>query len=222
MKKTIDCLILTTLVNQFKLFLGKMVIKGLGAQVEKVWNGLRPTTREMLTKALQKKLTSSKFFYDVHSDWELSRLLTVLDEQLAKEKRKLSDKKNERKINEIKLLAETCASVLQSQTESAEVFIQLVERALKQKDYAKVEAISQILNERFSAGEVCEIIRQTTNPVIRALAYESLALFPSSSLIFLAQDLIYGEIARNALEIQAFDYNLEEAQQALEELNTVE
>lgn len=222
MKKTIDCLILTTLVNQFKLFLGKMVIKGLGAQVEKVWNGLRPTTREMLTKALQKKLTSSKFFYDVHSDWELSRLLTVLDEQLAKEKRKLSDKKNERKINEIKLLAETCANVLQSQTESAEVFIQLVERALKQKDYAKVEAISQILNERFSAGEVCEIIRQTTNPVIRALAYESLALFPSSSLVLLAQDLIYGEIARNALEIQAFDYNLEEAQQALEELNTVE
>jgi len=222
LKKTIDCLILTTLVNQFKLFLGKMVIKGLGAQVEKVWNGLRPTTREMLTKALQKKLTSSKFFYDVHSDWELSRLLTVLDEQLAKEKRKLSDKKNERKINEIKLLAETCANVLQSQTESAEVFIQLVERALKQKDYAKVEAISQILNERFSAGEVCEIIRQTTNPVIRALAYESLALFPSSSLVLLAQDLIYGEIARNALEIQAFDYNLEEAQQALEELNTVE
>jgi preprotein translocase subunit SecD len=197
-----------------------MVIKGLGAQVEKVWNGLRPTTREMLTKALQKKLTSSKFFYDVHSDWELSRLLTALDEQLAKEERKLSDKKNKQKINEIKLLAETCANVLQSQTESAEVFIQLVERALKQKDYAKIEATSQILNERFSAGEVCEIIRQTTNPVIRALAYESLALFPSSSLILLAEDPIYGEIARNALEIQAFDYNLEEAQKALEELNT--
>jgi preprotein translocase subunit SecD len=199
-----------------------MVIKGLGAQVEKVWNGLRPTTREMLTKALQKKLTSSKFFYDVHSDWELSRLLTALDEQLAKEERKLSDKKNKQKINEIKLLAETCANVLQSQTESAEVFIQLVERALKQKDYAKIEATSQILNERFSAGEVCEIIRQTTNPVIRALAYESLALFPSSSLILLAEDPIYGEIARNALEIQAFDYNLEEAQKALEELNTAE
>jgi hypothetical protein len=196
-----------------------MVIKGLGPQIEKVWKGLRSTTKEMLTKALQKKLTPSKFFYDVHSDWELSKLLAALDEQLAKEGNKLKNRKNKQKIDEIKLLAETCANVLQSQTESAEVFIQLVERALKKKDYSKAEAISQILNERFSASEVCEIIRQTQNPLIRALAYESLALFPSSSLFILADDPFYGNIARNALEIQAFDYDSEEAQRFLEELN---
>ncbi|GIU81458.1 MAG: hypothetical protein D6687_03090 [Acidobacteria bacterium] len=195
------------------------MIKGLGPQIEKVWNGLRPTTREMLTRALQKKLTPSKFFYDVHLDWELSKLLAVLDDQLAKEEKKTSGRKSRQKIKEIKLLAEACASVLQSQTESAEVFIQLVERALKKKDYAKVEAISQILNERFSAGEVCEIIRQTTNPVIRALAYESLALFPPSLLMLLVDDPFYGDIAKNALEIQAFDYESEEAQKFLEEMN---
>jgi len=188
-----------------------MIMKGLGSQVEKVWQGLRPMTKKIIVGALQKNQSSSKQSYDIHSDWELSQLLKVLDEQLSKKE----TKRNKRKLTEIKKIAETCANVLQAQTESAEVFIQLVERALKQKDYQKVEAICQILNERFSAGEVCEIIRQTDNPAIRALAYESLCLFPTASLAQLVDDPLYADIVKNALEVQAFDYESEEAQDIL-------
>lgn len=193
-----------------------MTIKNFGARVESVWEGLRPMTRKMLVGAMQTNAPAQKqkFSYDAHADWELSRLLSALDEQSAEAKAK----NDTEKLREITQLAETCANVLQSQTESAEVFIQLAERALVRRDYKKIDELANALQKRFSVGEMCEIARQTTNPAIRAVAYETLALVPVSSLVTLLDDPIYFEIVRNALEQQAFEYESEEARMVLEQL----
>lgn len=193
-----------------------MTIKDLGPRVEKVWDGLRPMTKKMIVGAMQANLNTpkQKFSYDAHADWELSRLLTALDEQAAD----AEIKKDSEKLSEIQNLAETCTTVLQSQTESAEIFIQLAERALKQNDFRKIDVLADTLSERFSAGEMCEIARQTTNPGIRALAFEALALVPLTALVPLVDDPVYGEIIRKVLELQAFEYESDEAQQILEQL----
>lgn len=195
-----------------------MMIKNFGAQVEKVWEGLRPMTKKMLVGAIEANSANApkpKFSYDAHADWELSRLLTALDEQAGE----AEIRKDAEKMREIKQLAETCTSVLQAQTESAEVFIQLAERALKQNDYRKIDVLADILSQRFSVGEMCEIVRQTTNAGIRALGFEALALVPVSNLLQLIDDPVYFEIVRNVLEQQAFEYESEEARRVLEQLD---
>lgn len=196
------------------------MIKDFGARIESIWEDLRPVTKKMLVGALQAKngnaanIPTQKFSYDTQSDWELSRLLSALDEQA----RDADVKNNLEKSDEIQQLAETCVSVLQAQTESAEVFIQLAERALRQKDYKQIDHISDILAERFSVGEMCEIARQTTNPAIRALAMETLALMPVEEILPSLDDPIYEDIARVALEQKAVEYESEEARQVLEQL----
>ncbi|HEX8286946.1 MAG TPA: hypothetical protein VF556_03065, partial [Pyrinomonadaceae bacterium] len=119
----------------------------------------------------------------------------------------------------IRELAETCVRVLETQTGSAEVFIQLAERILKENDYDKFDKLSDTLSTRFSAGEIAEIIRQTDSPQIRAVAYETLALVPLSALIPLLDDAVYAEIAINAIEQQAFEYDSEDARRVLEQLD---
>jgi hypothetical protein len=196
----------------------EMTIKDFGARVVIVWEGLRPLTKKMLVGALQATVTSpsnttppQKFSYDAHADWELSRLLSALDEQ-AKD---AEIKKDAEKLSEIRSLADACASVLQDRSESAEVFVQLAERALLRHDYKKIDTLADILAKRFSVGEIAEIIRQTELPQIRAIAFETLALLPSASLVTLLDDPIYHEIAHLALEQQAFEFDNEEAQQIL-------
>src|SRR6266511_2840973 len=101
-----------------------MMIKNPGAGVVSVWERLRPITKKMLVGALQSSgpapanNPTQKFSYDAHADWELSRLLTALDEQ---SKTSVAAKN----ADEIKQLAETCVQVLENQSASAEVFIQL-------------------------------------------------------------------------------------------------
>ena len=158
---------------------------------------------------------TQKFSYDVHAEWELSRLLSALDEQ-TKDPEVRKDKE---KLLEIKQLAETCAKVLQTQTTSAEVFIQLAERAVRRHDFDNLDRLADVLAQRFSAGEVAEIVRQTELAQIRALAYETLAMMPLAHLFPLLDDSIYFEIARNAIEQQAFEFDNEEAQQILEQLD---
>src|SRR5687767_12974522 len=99
-----------------------MTIKDFGARVVSVWEGLRPLTKKMLVGAMQTNpsVPKQKFSYDAHADWELSRLLSALDDQTTDPE----VKKDPEKLCEIKQLAETCTEVLESQTESAEVFIQ--------------------------------------------------------------------------------------------------
>ena len=196
-----------------------MIIKDLGSAVVSVWDGLRPVTKKMLVGALQSSGSNpttnptQKFSYDAHADWEVSRLLLALDEQ----SRKPSISKNPEKLGGIKELAETCVRVLEAQSGSAEVFIQLAERAIKKHDYNKLDRLSDRLFERFSAGEIAEIVRQTDMPQIRAIAYETLALLPVATLVPLLDDPLYTDIGASALEQKAFEYDSEEARDALEQ-----
>lgn len=191
-----------------------MTIKNFGARVVDVWEGLRPMTKKMLVGAVQtnQPAAGQKFSYDFHTDWELSRLLTALDEQALD----AEIKKDAEKLSEIKQLAAACADVLEAKTESAEVFIQLAERALARRDYRKIDELANALLTRFSVAEICEIARQAANPAIRAIAFETLALVPVDALVALAEDPVYQDIARFALEQQAFEYESEEARDMLE------
>ena len=197
-----------------------MMIKDLGARVESVWEGLRPVTKKMIFGALQANSATSptiqaqKFSYDTQSDWELSRLLTALDEQL----KNAEVRKDAEKLAEITELAETLVKVLEAQTESAEVFIQLAERILKKNDFVKFDKLSDSLAERFSAGEIAEIIRQTDLAQIRAVSFETLSMMPPAKIVPLLDDPLYYEIARNALEQQAFEFDSEEAREVLEQI----
>ena len=195
-----------------------MTIKDLGPRVASVWEGLRPETKKMLVGVLQSKAAptqspTQRYSYDVHADWELSRLLSALDEQ----SKSPDSKANDEILNEISALADTCVRVLESQSGSAEVFIQLAERAIRKHDYNKLDTLSDRLAERFSAGEIAEIVRQTEIPQIRAIAYETLAMLPVQHIVPLLDDPLYADIAANSLELKAFEFESEEARDALEQ-----
>lgn len=194
-----------------------MTIKDFGARVVSVWEGLRPMTKKMLVGALQASPTGSntKFSYDAHADWELSRLLSALDEQASE----AEVKKDPKKLKEIKQLADTCVEVLESKTESAEVFIHLAERALAKNDYKQIDKLGDLLTRRFSINEMAEVARQTENPAIRAIAYEALALVPPGIMVQLLDDPLYEDIAKNVFEQQAYEYENEEARRILEQLD---
>jgi hypothetical protein len=193
-----------------------MMIKDLDAGVVRVWEGLRPTTKKMLVGILETAGTSpgniqpQTYGYDAHSDWELSRLLTALDEH--------GKGKTAGAHGEAVQLAETCAQILEAQSGSAEVFIQLATRAIKQHDYRKLDALADVLAERFAPGEIAEIVRQSDLPQIRAIAYETLSMLSLRSLVMLIDDPLYAEIAANAIEQQAFEYDSEDAREILEQL----
>ena len=199
-----------------------MTIKDFGGRIASVWEGLRPMTRSMLVGALQTSGSSSspnikapKFSYDAHADWELSRLLSALDEQS-----RTTDAQNDAEtLGEMNKLADTCASLLETQSGSAEVFIQLAERALRRHDYKKLDRLADRLSERFSAGEIAEIIRQTESPQIRAIAYETLAMLPVNNVAPLLDDSLYTDIAAAALEQKAFEYDSEEAKEILDQFD---
>lgn len=201
-----------------------MTIKDFGTQVENVWAGLRPRTQKLIVGAMQSAQVNNSslsnfnfnrsFLYDAHADWELCRLLKVLDERASQTEAHQSPQN----LSEIRKMADVCARVLTTQTESAEAFIQLSTRALRRFDFAAIDKLADILNARYSAGEVAEIARQTELAAVRALAMESLAQFPTSRLIPLFDDPLYAEIAQNALEQQAIEYESTEARQLLEEL----
>lgn len=195
-----------------------MVIKDLGPAVVRVWDDLRPTTKKLLAGALNAGTSSTnnpaqKFVYDAHSDWEVSRLLNALDEQSTR----AAAKKDSEKLGEIAELAETCVRVLEAQTGSAEVFIQLAERALRKHDYNKLDKLSDRLFERFSAAEIAEVVRQTEMPQIRAIAYETLSMLPVQVILPLLDDPLYAEIGASALEQKAYEFESEEARDALEQ-----
>ena len=196
-----------------------MTINEIGGRVASVWDGLRPVTKKMLVGVLQSTglgtavTKTPKFSYDAHADWEVSRLLTALDEQS-----KTSEaRKDKAKLSEIRHLAETCVSVLESQSASAEVFIQLAERAIKDNDYNRLDKLGDHLTHRYSSGEIAEIVRQTEFPQIRAIAYETLAMMPIQFLIPLLDDPLYAGIAAVTLEQKAFEFDSEEARDILEQ-----
>ena len=203
------------------------MIEDFGGRLASVWSELRPATRGLVERALQAgnaalpnsshgNLNTSNLPYDNRADRELSRLLAALDERVIESD--LSRQTDHR--NQLRQIADTCAAVLQEKTQSAEVFTQLVRRADSQRDYARVDAIADALR-RFSPTEICELAR-SEDAVVKALANEALAQFPTSVLIGLLSDPVDSDIAREALRRQAMDYGSEEARQivsALDQMN---
>ncbi len=198
-----------------------MMIKEFGGTVASIWDGLRPITKKMLVGALQASKTgpanlpTPKFSYDAHADWEVSRLLTALDEQ----SKTIEIRKDIAKLTEITRLANTCVLVLESQSASAEVFIQLATRAIKDNDYNRLDKLADHLTERYSSGEIAEVIRQTDMPQIRAIAYETLAMMPIPNLIPLLDDPLYAGIAAASLEQKAYEFDSDEARDILEQFD---
>jgi hypothetical protein len=199
-----------------------MVIKDLGARVESVWEDLRPMTKKLLVGALQSPGTSltpspsHQYSYDARADWEVSRLLTALDEQSVADRKAAQPGHRD----ELDRLAETCVRVLETQSASAEVFIQLAERAIRKHDYNKLDKLADLLPERYAPAEIAEIVRQTELAQIRAIAYETLALLPVQNVAPLLDDPLYSDIAANALEQKAFEYESDEARDVLEQFES--
>lgn len=198
-----------------------MTINEFGGTVASIWEGLRPITKKMLVGALQSSPSSPttvktpKFSYDAHADWEVSRLLTALDEQ----SRVSEIRKDMHKLTGITRLADTCVRVLESQSASAEVFIQLAERAIKDNDYNRLDKLADHLVHRYSASEIAEVVRQTDLPQIRAIAYETLAMMPIPALLPILDDPLYSGIAAAALEQKAYEFDSEEARDILDQLD---
>lgn len=192
------------------------MIEDFGARVASVWEGLRSTTRNLVERALQspgagaapttQPQRNESRPYDARADWELSRLLAALDERSVEAGASM----NAEQEKELRRMADTTALVLQNQTQSAEVFAQLVARTYRLRDFARIDQLADTLSARFAPSEICELAR-SNNEVVRALAQETLAQTPTSTLIALLGDPIDAEIAREALERQAGDYGSEEA-----------
>lgn len=203
-----------------------LTIEDFGGRLASVWSELRPTTRGIVERALQaannapapprNNANPSNAPYDAMADHELSLLLSALDERASETAKSLETEKG----TQLRHIADTCAAVLQEKTRSAEVFAQLVRRADKHRDYARIDALADAL-VRFAPSEICELAR-SQDVVVRALANETLAQFPTSMLIGLLSDPVDSEIARDALRRQVVDYGSEEARQivnALDQMN---
>ena len=195
-----------------------MMIKEFGGKVASVWDGLRPVTKQMLVGALKAGNTNPKtpkLSYDAHADFEVSRLLSALDEQ----SKKSEIRSDTAKFNELTQLADTCVRVLEAQSASAEVFIQLAERAIKENNYDRLDKLADHLAERYSSSEIAEVVRQSETPQVRAIAYETLAMMPIPQILPLLDDPLYAGIAAGALEQKAFEFDSDEARDILEQFD---
>jgi hypothetical protein len=204
-----------------------MTIEDFGARVASVWQGLRPATRSLVERALAAQTHAAAAHaaaprpdaaYDARSEWELSRLLAALDERAAE---KGSDALSAEQSRDLLRMAETCATVLHRGARSAEVFAQLLERALHSKDYARVDALADVMASRLAPSELCEMARHA-NPAVRAVAQETLLQLPTSILVALLGDPVDADVARAALESQADEYESEEARFVVNALEQVD
>ena len=193
-----------------------MTIEDFGARVASVWQGLRPSTRSMVERALSTpppqpaaNVTASRreTGYDARSEWELSRLLAALDERAAEVGPEPLSAEQSR---DLRRMTETCAAVLNREARSSEVFAQLLERALRVKDYARVDEVADVMTARLAPSELCETARHI-NPAVRAVAQEALLQLPTAMLVAMLGDPVDAETARAALESQADEYESEEA-----------
>ena len=201
------------------------IIDDLGGRIATVWSELRPATRGLVERALQAAATGTQttrnFQYDARADLELSRFLAALDAALYERAAEKTNALDAETGGKLKSVADTTASVLQEQTESAEVFAQLVRRAEMQRDYKRIDTLADALTERFPPSEICELAR-SEDAVVRELANEALARCPVSLLIGLLNDPVDAETARAALRRQVVEYGSEEARRILTALDQEE
>jgi hypothetical protein len=193
-------------------------IDDLGGRIATVWSELRPATRGLVERAVQAAASGTpairNFQYDARADLELSRFLAALDDRAA-EKIDTLDPETGRRL---KSLADTCATMLQEKTESAEVFAQLVRRAEMHKDYKRIDALADALTSRFPPSEICELAR-SEDVIVRELANEALARCPVSVLAALLNDPVDSDTARYALRRQVVEYGSEEARRLVTALD---
>ncbi len=209
-----------------------MTIEDFGARVASVWQGLRPSTRNLVERALSTPAplqqgpaattatTASRreSIYDARSEWELSRLLAALDERAAEVGAEALSAEQSR---DLRRMTETCAAVLNREARSSEVFAQLLERALRVRDYDRVDEVADVMTARLAPSELCETARHL-NPAVRAVAQEALLQLPTAILVALLGDPVDAETARTALESQADEYESEEARIVVTALQQVD
>src|SRR5215213_955665 len=207
-----------------------MTIEDFGARVVSVWRGLRPATRSMVERALSTPAPPQgpaatatplrrESTYDARSEWELSRLLAALDERAAEVG--VASALSAEQSRDLRRMPETCEAVLNREARSSEVFAQLLERALRDKDYARVDDIADVMSSRLAPTELCETARHL-NPAVRAVAQEALLQLPTAMLVALLGDPVDAETARLALESQADEYESEEARIVVNALQQVD
>ena len=195
-----------------------MMMEDFGPRVLSAWQDLRSTTRSLVQRAWQSPAgilmsqNSQSGAYDPRADFELSRLLAALDERAGGAPQSVDDEPAGR----ARRLADACANVLTQQTQSAEVFAQLIQRAHSRKDYARIDEIANAMAKRLAPSEVCELAR-ANDLVVRTLAQEALTQMPAPVLVALLGDPVDAAVARFALERQAGEYASEEARRALRE-----
>lgn len=194
------------------------VFGDFGARIANAWSELRPSTRGLVERALQAPTQATRNFqYDARADLELSRFLAALDDRAAEKSEALDAETG----GKLKSVADTCATVLQEKTESAEVFAQLVRRASNQRDYKRIDVLADALNSRFPPSEICELAR-SEDKIVRELANEALARCPISVLTMLLNDPVDADTARSALRRQVVEYGSEEARQIVNALDSEE
>jgi len=195
-----------------------LITDDFGSRIATAWSELRPATRGLVERAVQATANGApaarNFQYDARADLELSRFLAALDDRAAEKTDALDPEKN----GKLKSIADTCAAVLLEQTESAEVFTQLVLRAQTQKDYRRIDTLADALTSRFPPSEICELAR-SERVVVRELANEALARCPISVLASLLNDPVDAETARAALRRQVVEYGSEDARQIVNALD---
>lgn len=201
------------------------MIDDFGDRIATVWSELRPATRGLVERALQAAATGTQttrsFQYDARADLELSRFLATLDAALQDRAAEKTEALDAERGSKLKAIADTTASVLQEQTESAEVFAQLVRRAEMQKDYKRIDTLADALTSRFPPSEICELAR-SEDVIVRELANEALARCPVSVLVALLNDPVDAETARYALRRQVVEYGSEDARRILAALDQEE
>lgn len=199
------------------------IIQDFGARVENVWRDLRGTTRALVERALQSTTNPAPLGrtrtvpYDARADLELSQLVAALDEQAVE----VTGSAAAERSLKARRMADTCAGLLMQQTQSAEIFSQLILRAHANQDYARIDELADALANRLAPSEVCELAR-SNNVIVRALAQEVLTQAPPLTLAALSRDPVDALVARVALLRQAQEYGSENAQQVLSELDQEE
>src|SRR5256714_13796382 len=152
-----------------------MVIEECGPRVANVWNHLRTTTRNLVENAWRSAGSGSapqvprSAPYDPRSDQELSQLLAALDDH-AHQTESSAGREGAR---ESRRLADACANVLSQQTQSAEVFAQLIVRAHQRNNYAQVDALAELLPEWLTPSQICETV-SAKKVILRGLAHVGL------------------------------------------------
>jgi len=193
-----------------------MIIEDFGPRVTSVWNGLRPATRNLVERAWRSPSAaataevSKPAPYDPRADRELSQLLAALDERAAGPGSATEDEPSRK----ARRLADACANMLTQQTQSADVFAQLIQRAHARQEFALIDRLANGMSARLAPSELCELAR-SPNVVVRALANEVLAQAPTSLLRALLHDPIDAEVARSVLERQAHEFGIEDARRIL-------